>query len=107
LFGKQEAEEEAKRSRKGKGREELVKWQGQRAKEVELRKSTNKESERMYHELVEKQRSGPNPWERVTSNCEMNGSQYVGGADVTRMRQAMIARKADITKSGGGSSKLI
>ena len=106
LFGKQEAEEEAKRARKGKGREELVKWQGQRAKEVELRKSTNKEGERMYHEQVVKQRNGPNPWERVTANCEMNSSQYVGGADVSRMRQAMIARKADITKSGG-AAKLI
>lgn len=51
------------------------------------------------------ERNGPNPWERVVSNCEMNSSSYVGGADVGRMRQAMIARKADITKSGGTSSK--
>ena len=31
----------------------------------------------------------------------MNPTHYVGGRDVTRMRQAMIARKADLTKSGG------
>jgi len=31
----------------------------------------------------------------------MTASQYVGGADVGRMRQAMIARKNDITKAGG------
>ena len=71
-----------------------------------MRKKTNKESEKMYHEQVSQQRSGANPWERVTANCEMNGSQYVGGADVSRMRQAMIARKADITKSGG-AAKLV
>ena len=59
----------------------------------------------MHHENVQKQRSGANPWERVIANCEMNSSQYVGGADVTRMRQAMIARKADITKSGGMNNK--
>lgn len=61
----------------------------------------------MYHENVQAQRNGPNPWERVVANCEMNSSQYVGGADVSRMRQAMIARKADITKAGGkgGASK--
>ena len=35
------------------------------------------------------------------SNVEINSSQYVGSWDVTRMRQAMIARKSDITKSGG------
>lgn len=40
-----------------------------------------------------------NPWERVISNVEINSSQYIGGADVGRMRQAMIARKSDITKS--------
>lgn len=31
----------------------------------------------------------------------MNSSQYVGGADVARMRLAMISRKSDITKAGG------
>ena len=31
----------------------------------------------------------------------MTASQYVGGADVTRMRQAMISRKNDVTKAGG------
>lgn len=42
-----------------------------------------------------------NPWERIMSNVEINSSQYVGSWDVTRMRQAMIARKSDITKAGG------
>ena len=31
----------------------------------------------------------------------MSAGSYVGGKDVSRMRQAMIARKADITKRGG------
>lgn len=55
------------------------------------------------------QRNGPNPWERVISNCEMNSSQYVGGADVSRMRQAMLARKGDITKGNakGGAGKAL
>jgi len=51
------------------------------------------------------ERNGPNPWERVVSNCDMNGASYVGGADVTTMRRAMIARKADLTKGGKGGSK--
>ena len=41
-----------------------------------------------------------NPWRRVTDNCEMDSSQYVGDRDVTRMRQAMLSRKADIDKGG-------
>ena len=45
-----------------------------------------------------------NQWDRVISNVEINSSQYVGQADVTRMRQAMIARKNDITKSSGNAN---
>lgn len=86
LFEKQEHEEETKRERKAKGREDLVKWNAERQKQIELRKQTNSEQERAYHEQVKVQRTGPNPWERVISNCEMNSASYVGGADVTRMR---------------------
>ena len=43
-----------------------------------------------------------NPWERIVANVEINAGNYVGQGDVARMRQAMIARKNDITKSGGG-----
>ncbi len=89
-----------KRQRKAKGREEIVKWGQDRSKQIDLRKKTNVEQEKQYHEQVISQRNGPNPWERVISNCEMNSASYVGGADVSRMRQAMIARKADITKGG-------
>lgn len=34
------------------------------------------------------------------SNVEINAGNYVGTWDVARMRQAMIARKSDITRSG-------
>jgi hypothetical protein len=53
-------------------------------------------------EAAEKKRlkETTNPWERIVSNVEINASSYVGGADVTRMRQAMLARKSDLTKSG-------
>ncbi len=78
-----------------------MRWAGDRKKQLELRGQQNAEAERAYHEGVKKQRDGPNPWERVVANCEMNSSQYVGGADVGRMRQAMQARKADITKGVG------
>ena len=61
----------------------------------------------MYYEELERQRKGNNPWERVVSNCEMNSSQYVGGEDVSRMRQAMIARKTDITKAGGMKNNIL
>jgi hypothetical protein len=53
-------------------------------------------------EAAEKKRlkDTTNPWERIVSNVEINATNYVGGADVTRMRQAMLARKSDLTKGG-------
>lgn len=86
LFERQEGEEDLKRDRKQKGRGELVKWAETMKRDVGVRKNTNKEGEKQYHEMVQTQRSGPNPWERVVSNCEMNSASYVGGADVSRMR---------------------
>ena len=42
-----------------------------------------------------------NPWDKIIDNVEINAGKYNGGHDVSRMRAAMVARKADITKSGG------
>ena len=94
-------EEDNKRQRKIKGKEDLEKWNQSRKKETELRRSQNADQEKIYHEQVQIQRNGPNPWERVVANCDMNSASYVGGADVTRMRAAMLARKGDMTKQGG------
>ena len=38
-----------------------------------------------------------NLWVRIINNCEMSDGTYVCGKSVTMIRQAMIARKADIT----------
>lgn len=65
----------------------------------------NKQSEEDYHLENKRLKETSNPWERVISNCEINANNYVGGADVSRMRQAMIARKSDITKSGSSGPK--
>lgn len=98
---------EAKKEKRVTAKQELDKWQAQRKKEIENRKKMNQEQEEDYHKNVQVERNGPNPWERVVANCEMNSVQYVGGADVTRMRQAMISRKGDITKSGGMSKTML
>ena len=45
--------------------------------------------------------SATNPWIKVNDNVELDPNCYAGEKDVSRMRQSMIARKADITKAGG------
>jgi Clathrin light chain len=101
LYEKMQQEDSDKKQRRVAGKTELDKWSAQRQKEIEQQRKTNEQMEKEYHEAVERARTGNNPWERVVNNCEMNSSQYVGGADVGRMRQAMLQRKADITKAGG------
>jgi hypothetical protein len=41
-----------------------------------------------------------NPWQRVCANVEfISSATTVSGKDVSRMKAAMIARKADLTQS--------
>jgi hypothetical protein len=41
------------------------------------------------------------------SNVEINVNNYIGGADVSRMRQVMVSRKNDLTKSNAQSKNLL
>ncbi len=74
----------------------LNEWYDKRAKEVESRKKQNKEEEWAFLELREEHKKSKNPWESIIDNCEMNKSKYSGTSDVTRLRQAMLARKGDL-----------
>ena len=40
-----------------------------------------------------------NPWQRVCANVEFSASATtIGGKDISRMKAAMLARKADLTQ---------
>ena len=49
---------------------------------------------------MEKHRLGNNPWERVVDNISLK-EVSANGKDMSRMKAAILARKADITKAGG------
>ena len=68
---------------------------------------SNKQMEEDFFAERKRLKETTNPWERIMSNVEINSAQYVGSWDVTRMRQAMVARKSDITKSGGFKKNII
>ena len=78
----------------------MTEWKQQRQAEIETKRKQNLvETEERNNELKQAKLAN-NPWVRIVDNCEMQAGSYVGGKDVSRMRQAMIARKADITKKG-------
>lgn len=61
----------------------------------------------MYYEEKKRNKETTNPWERVVANVEINASNYVGACDVSRMRQAMQARKHDLTKGGDHKKQML
>ena len=49
----------------------------------------------------EEERTSNNPWERVIDNCDLSVQGVnAGGHDKSRMKHAMLNRKADIAAGG-------
>ena len=64
----------------------------------------NKEQEWAFLRSREDHKKSKNPWEKILDNVEISKSGIVGNKDMTRMKNAMLARKSDITKSKQGSA---
>ena len=45
-----------------------------------------------------------NPWERITKNCDMSKAMTPNGRDLTRMKSAMLNRKADMSNKDRNSA---
>ena len=86
-----------KNERKAAGVTAIQQWQTERQGQIQLRKQNNDSHEQQFHTRREEERRGNNPWDRVTENCDLT-QQGVNqhGHDKTRMKQAMLNRKADI-----------
>jgi hypothetical protein len=46
-----------------------------------------------------------NPWARVWENVDTKTNTTAQGKDISRMKQAMLSRKNDLTQAGGMQSK--
>ena len=89
-------EDQLKQERRQNGQKQLAEWAQERNLVINGKRQENERNAQDQAELT-KAKAG-NPWERVIDNCEMDPSVYSGTADVTRMRQVMISRKADLAK---------
>jgi|AntRauMFilla1563_2_1112583.scaffolds.fasta_scaffold375880_2 hypothetical protein len=67
-------------------------------KETESKRKQNKEEEWAFYKTREEHKSSQNPWEKIIDNVEIDPRKFEGKKDVTRMRQAMMARKQDLKK---------
>lgn len=94
-----------KRERKQKAETELSTMKSDRQRLIQQYQETNQINQKGFYELREEQRQGKNPWDRVVDNCDFSTSSSAGGKDMSRMKQVMQARRADITKAGGMKAK--
>lgn len=98
LLAKEEEEQKEKRSWQDKARKDLEDWYGKRDLDRQAKSKQNKEEEWAYLKTREEHKNSKNPWENIIDNVEINQNKYLGSRDVTRMRAAMLARKADLKK---------
>lgn len=98
LYEKQMEEEALKQARKADGLKQLNEWRSQFDNDQSSARQKNLQEAEDQQNLNNELKNNSNSWARVVDNCEMNPDHYAGDHDVSRMRQVMIARKADINK---------
>uniref|UniRef100_A0A7S3NB86 Clathrin light chain n=1 Tax=Euplotes harpa TaxID=151035 RepID=A0A7S3NB86_9SPIT len=96
LVEKEANEESEKRAAK----KELKKWYEDKERDRVAKSKQNKEEEWAFLQQRDDHKRSKNKWEKIIDNVEINPSKYLGTKDVTRMRQSMLARKADIKAQG-------
>ena len=78
VYEKQEKESLLKQKRRANAKDQLRDWGNERVKQVELRKSLNKQQEKDNEAEKRRLKDTTNPWERVVGNVEIQAAQYVG-----------------------------
>lgn len=99
LQHKAEEEFQLKKEKKKEAKDELNGWYSTKQKERQGKSKQNKEEEWALLQTREEHKKSKNPWEKIVDNVEINPNKYLGSKDVTRMRQAMLARKGDLKDS--------
>jgi hypothetical protein len=85
-----------KREKQATARGELEDWLSSKAAEREVKRKQNKEEEWAFLNSRQEHTKSQNKWEHIIDNVEIDPRKYLGTREITRMRQAMVARKNDI-----------
>lgn len=96
IRAKEDEELSIKQERRDKARQELQDWLSTKAAEKETKRKQNKDEEWAFINSREEHKQSKNQWEHIIDNVEIDPRKYEGTRDITRMRQAMIARKNDL-----------
>lgn len=100
LIEREANEVSEKRATKDRAKKELKKWYEDKERDRVAKSKQNKEEEWAFLKQREEHKRSKNKWEKIIDNVEINANKYLGSKDVSRMRQSMLARKADLKAQG-------
>ena len=84
-----------------KGQQWLAEWKNKADGVVSQARLVNQQEAENRANEQEKAKQAGNPWVYICNNCNLSRDGYLGEHDVTSLRNAMVNRRDDITKSGG------
>ncbi|CAD8086080.1 unnamed protein product [Paramecium sonneborni] len=95
---KDQQERILKQQKKQKGQEYLQQFKSQLETDIQQRKVLNKQKQEVWFENQKNHSQYKNSWDQIASNIALKDGEYPGQKDVTKMRQAILNKKIDLTK---------
>ncbi|CAD8080457.1 unnamed protein product [Paramecium sonneborni] len=84
-----------KQQRKEKAQQYLLQFQTQMKRDIQERKAANQQAQELRSQNKNEYK---NSWDKVASNISLKDGEYPGEKDVTKMRQAILNKRKDLTK---------
>lgn len=104
-FQSQEVDQKKERVRAGTAW--LKEWQATRQSQILQRRANNQLMQENAEKEAAEMKQSQNPWQRICANVEFTSTATTpSGKDVSRMKAAMLARKADLTQKQGSQAML-
>lgn len=94
----QQQEASLKQERRAAGAKALADWVEERGRQINQRVKTNKEEQEVKLSETDRMHTSMNPWEKIVDNCDFTNSASQT-RDVSRMKQVIVSRKADLAKN--------
>ncbi|CAD8168729.1 unnamed protein product [Paramecium octaurelia] len=95
---KDQQERVLKQQKKQKGQEFLQEFKKQQEMEILQRRGQNQQKQEILNENQKHHNQYKNSWDQIASNIALKDGEYPGVKDVTKMRQAILNKRINLTK---------
>ncbi|CAD8160715.1 unnamed protein product [Paramecium pentaurelia] len=95
---KDQQERLLKQQKKQKAQEYLQEFKKQQDADIAQKRSQNKQKQEIWLENNKNHNQYKNSWDQIAQNIALKDGEYPGQKDVTKMRQAILNKRSDLTK---------